>query len=62
MTPPPSRPLLLPVQFQSVSEMLRWRSQSQGETALYSLVDAKVGGGMREDYVGGGAKEECGWV
>lgn len=30
-----------PGKFQSVSDMLRWRSQSQGETVLYSLMDVK---------------------
>ena len=49
---PPCPSLLLADQFQSVSDMLRWRSQSQGETVLYSLMDAKVGGSGGRGSVG----------
>ena len=43
--------------FQFISEVLRWRSQTQPENQLFTLVDARVrGGGGREEGEGRGRK------
>ena len=48
--------------FQFLSEVLRWRSQTQPENPLFTLMDARVrgGGGKREVRGGGGRGSEKG--
>ena len=45
--------------FQFLSEVLRWRSQTQPENPLFTLMDARVRGGGRRGSEKGGGEMEC---